>query len=238
MNFFNEGNKYYDMTKGTGYPTDVRRYMSKLKILDDGLGILMEGLEARGELDDTVFVLYGDHYPYGISTKKLNKVLDYDTGEDLNAERVPFVIYNSEMEESKVFTEYTTYINILPTLANLFGLDYDPRLYLGDDLLSKDYQSLVVFADGSWKNENAFYNASKNKIKYYTSDEYTDEEIKLINQTIDTKINISRDVIKNNYFEYLGKNLDSINKELEIQKNSMCLNAEKENYINKEDIEE
>ena len=232
----NEGNKYYDMTKGTGYPTDVRRYMSKLKILDNSLGILMEGLEERGELDDTVFVLYGDHYPYGISTTKLNKVLDYDTKEALNAERVPLVIYNSTMEESKVFTEYTTYINILPTIANLFNLDYDPRLYIGQDLLSKDYQSLVVFADGSWKNEVAYYNASKNKIKYYTSDEYTNEEIKAINDLIDTNINISRDVIKNNYFEYLGKKLDEINKDLEIQKNSMCLNSEKELYINSEEV--
>lgn len=232
----NEGNKYYDLTKGTGYPTDVRRYMSKLKILDNSLGILMEGLKERGELDDTVFVLYGDHYPYGISTTKLNKVLDYDTKEALNAERVPLVIYNSTMEESKVFTEYTTYINILPTIANLFNLDYDPRLYIGQDLLSKDYQSLVVFADGSWKNEVAYYNASKNKIKYYTSDEYTNEEIKAINDLIDTNINISRDVIKNNYFEYLGKKLDEINKDLEIQKNSMCLNSEKELYMNSEEV--
>lgn len=234
----NEGNKYYDMTKGSKYPTDVRRYMSKLKILDDGLGILLEGLESRGILDDTVIVLYGDHYPYGISTKNLNKVLDYDTSEDLNAERVPFVIYNSAMEESKVFTEYTSYINILPTIANLFNLDYDPRLYVGDDLLSSDYQSLVVFADGSWKNEYAFYNASKNKIKYYTSDEYTDEEIKAINDSIDTKINISRDVIKSNYFEYLGRELEEIEKELEIQKNSMCLNSEKDIYLENNNIVE
>lgn len=235
----NEGNKYYDMTKGSKYPTDVRRYMSKLKILDDGLGILLEGLESRGILDDTVIVLYGDHYPYGISTKNLNKVLDYDTSEDLNAERVPFIIYNSAMEESKVFTEYTSYINILPTIANLFNLDYDPRLYVGDDLLSPDYKSLVVFADGSWKNEYAFYNASKNKIKYYTSDEYTDEEIKAINDSIDTKINISRDVIKNNYFEYLGRELEKIEEELEIQKNSMCLNSEKDIYLeNNNEVEE
>lgn len=230
----NEGNKYYNMTKSTKYPTDVRRYMSKLKILDDGLGVLLEGLESRGILDDTVIVLYGDHYPYGISTKKLNKVLDYDTAEDLNAERVPFVIYNSQMEESKVFSDYTSYINILPTIANLFNLDYDPRLYVGDDLLSKDYQSLVVFADGSWKNEYAFYNASKNKIKYYSSNELTQEEIKKINDSIDTKINISRDVIKSNYFEYLGKELEAIKEELELQKNSMCLNSEKDEYLMEE----
>lgn len=202
-----QGNKYYSMTKDTKYPADVRRFMSKLKILDDGLGMLLEGLESRGILDDTVIVLYSDHYPYGISKNTLNKVMNYDVSEDYNAERVPFIIYNSR-EESKVFSEYTSYINILPTLANLFNLEYDPRLYLGMDVLSDDYESLVVFADGSWKNAKAFFNAVKNKIKYYSNDEYTSEEIRRINADVNTKINVSSAVIKNNYFEYLHKKLD------------------------------
>ncbi len=202
-----QGNKYYDMTKGTGYPTDVRRFMSKLKILDKGLGLLMDGLKKRGILDDTVIVLYGDHYPYGISTRNLNKVLDYDTSKYYNAERVPFVIYNSKMK-AKTYSEYTSYLNIVPTLANLFDLNYDPRLYLGHDLLSKDYQSRVVFADGSWKNEIGFYNARKNKMTYFSSVEYDKSKIAEINKEIKDKIDVSNKVIKNNYFSYLDKKLN------------------------------
>ena len=71
------------MTDGTGFPTDVRRFMSKLKIVDNALGILLEGLENKGILDDTVIVFYGDHYPYGISKDDLNKVLSYDTKADM-----------------------------------------------------------------------------------------------------------------------------------------------------------
>lgn len=214
-----QGNKYYDLTENTKYPKDVRRYMSKLKILDDGLGVLLEGLESRGILDDTVIVLYGDHYPYGISTDNLNKVLDYDTSEYYNAERVPFVIYNSE-QEAKVFSEYTSYINILPTLANLFNLDYDPRLYLGTDILSDDYKSLVVFADGSWKNENYYYDATKNKITNFTDKELSLEELKNINDGINTKISVSSDVIKNNYFKYLEDKLKNIEETEEIVEES------------------
>ncbi len=201
-----QGDKYYDLTKNTNYPSDVRRYMSKLKILDDGLGVLLEGLESRGILDDTVIVLYGDHYPYGISTKNLNKVLEYDTAKEMNAERVPLVIYNSEMN-SYTFSGYTTYLNLLPTLANLFNLNYDPRLYLGTDMFSDEYRSLAVFADGSWKNEKAFYDASKMKIKYYSSDEYTQGEIKEINDLIDEHVTLSSSIITNNYFEYLDEKL-------------------------------
>ena len=226
-----QGDKYYNMTKDTGYPSDVRRYMSKLKILDDGLGVLLKGLEDRGILDDTVIVLYGDHYPYGISKEHLNEVLEYDTEEDMNAEQVPFVIYNSTVEAKK-FDQYTFYLNILPTLANLFDLDYDPRYYLGTDLFSNDAESLTVFADGSWKNEIGYYNAKKNKMKYYTDKTYTTGELNDINNEISTKVNISSTVIKENYFEHLKGKLDEENKKLEDSKNIMCLNSEKDKYKN------
>ena len=202
-----EGDKYLDLYKDLDIKKDLKRYKSKLKILDNALGILLEGLEEKGILDDTVIVMFGDHYPYGLSTSTINSVLDYDTSIDYEAERVPFVIYNSE-QEPKTFKEYTSYVNILPTIANLFDLNYDPRLYMGTDLLSKDYESLVVFADGSWKNEYAYYDASKTNIEYFTDKTYSIEELQRINQSIDAKIKMSSLAIKNNYFEYLYNSLN------------------------------
>jgi phosphoglycerol transferase MdoB-like AlkP superfamily enzyme len=223
-----QGNAYYDMTKGTKYPSDVRRFMSKLKFVDDALGILMDGLEERGMLEDTVIVLYGDHYPYGISTNNLNKVLDYDTKKDKNAEQVPFVIYNAGTTDGTVFKEYTSYMNILPTLANLFNLDYDPRLYLGYDLFSEDAVSMTVFADGSWKNEIGFYDASKNKVKYYGDKKYTQEEVTAINKDISAKMAISEKAIESNYFKYLNTQLNKIKAE---QLNLKCADFSCENPL-------
>ena len=204
-----EGDMYLELYEDLDINKDLKRYKSKLKILDNALGILLEGLKEKGILDDTVIVMFGDHYPYGLSTDTINSVLDYDTGVDFEAERVPFVIYNSELE-SKTFNEYTSYINILPTLANLFDLSYDPRLYMGSDILSEDYESLVVFADGSWKNEYAYYNASKTDIEYFTDKTYSLEELQSINQIIDTKIKMSSLAIKNNYFNYLYNSLNDL----------------------------
>lgn len=203
-----EGDKYLDLYKDLDIRTDLKRYKSKLKILDNALGILLDGLEEKGILDDTVIVMFGDHYPYGLSTSTLNTVLDYDTNVDYEAERVPFVIYNNGIK-AQTFSEYTSYVNILPTIANLFDLDYDPRLYVGSDLLSKEYESMVVFADGSWKNEIAYYNASKSDIEYFTDKTYTVEELQNINNTIDLKIKMSTLAIKNNYFEYLYNSLNN-----------------------------
>ena len=110
---------------------------------------------------------------------------------------------------AKKFKEYTSYVNILPTLANLFDLDYDPRLYAGKDILDENYENRVIFNDGSWHDSKAFYDASLSKITYFKNNErYTDEEIKMINSDIKDRIEMSNLAIKTNYFNYLYKKFD------------------------------
>lgn len=202
-----EGDKYLNITEGTDYSMEVRRYMSKLKTFDNSLGILLDKLKASGKLDDTVIVLYGDHYPYGLKNKDISSVLTYDL-DDYEVERVPMVIYNSTIK-SEVVEKYSSYINLTPTLANLFNLDYDPRYYMGTDVFSDDYLNIVAFADGSWKNADVYYNASSGSIKYYTSNEYTTDELIRINNIVTNRMQISESIIRNNYFNYLENKINS-----------------------------
>ena len=115
----------------------------------------------------------------------------------------------------KEFNEYSTYINLVPTLANLMGLEFDPRLYMGSDLLSEDYESIVVFADGSWKNEKAYYNAATGNVKFYQDNSYTDDEIRDITNRVSLKIQMSNIAIKNNYFNYLETKMNELKNEKE-----------------------
>ena len=200
------GDLYLDVFKDSGYNATTKRYLSKLKVLDNAIGILIEGLKERNLLDDTVILLFADHYPYGLAKSNINKVLGYDVSVDQLADKTPFVIYNSTVE-AKEFNQYNTYMNITPTLANLFNLNYDPRLYFGQDLLSDTYQSLVVFADGSWKNEHVFYNAATSKVTYY-DEYYTIDDIKKISDDVSMQIKMSTLAIKNNYFKYLNNALE------------------------------
>ena len=204
-----EGDKHLSITEGTDYSMEVRRYMSKLKTFDNGLGILLDKLKASGKLDDTVIVMYGDHYPYGLKNKDISSVLTYDL-DDYEVERVPMVIYNSTIK-SEVVEKYSSYINLTPTLANLFNLDYDPRYYMGTDVFSDDYLNMVAFADGSWKNADVYYNASSGSIKYYTSNEYTTDELIRINNIVTNRMQISESIIRNNYFNYLENKINSYN---------------------------
>lgn len=203
------GDKYlylFDGDEYSEYNIKLKRYMSKLKVLDDGLGVLLEGLEKQDKLDNTVIILYGDHYPYGLANNILETALPYSIEERYENERVPFVIWSNDIEAT-TYTQYTSYVNLLPTVANLFNLDYDSRFSTGQDLFSNKYESITIFADGSWKNEYAFYNASNDNITYYTDKVYSIEEIIAINEKVNNKIKYSNLAIQHDYFNYLYKNI-------------------------------
>lgn len=208
------GNLYLDMFEDTEYDKSLKRYMSKLKVLDNAIGTLIEGLEEQGKLDDTVIVLYGDHYPYGLDDDVLNEYFDYDVSINKEVDRTPFIIYNPNLTPTK-YDEYTTFMNIVPTIANLFDLDYDPRMYAGADLFDKNYDDRVYFADGSWQDEKAYYSATSGKISYYDENKtYTSEEIQSINKEINNKIKMSNLAIKTNYFKKLYDKMDEYEKKL------------------------
>ncbi len=206
------GDKHLSLFEDTNYSTSLKRYMSKLKELDLALERLLELLDEKGILDDTVLVLYGDHYPYGLNTSDINMALDYNVNEKNNVDKTPFVIYNTQIN-SHSFDQYTSYMNILPTVANLFDLDYDPRLYVGEDILSPDYinsyKNRVILADGSWENSKASYNATNGKITYFTDEVYDNQDIILYNQEINNMIKMSNLAITTNYFKYLSEGLNA-----------------------------
>ncbi len=204
------GDKYLDLfddPKYDDYNIKLKRYMSKLKVEDKGLGVLLKGLEDQGKLDDTVIVLYGDHYPYGLSNSILKEAIPDAGMEKYENERVPFVIWSSDLE-ARTFDKYTSYVNILPTIANLFNLDFDSRYYTGNDLFDDTYEGLVIFADSSWKNKYAFYDASTSKITYYTDKVYQVDDLIKINEIVENKIKYSNLAIQHDYFNYLYKALN------------------------------
>lgn len=205
-----ESKRYYSITDGLSYPTDTKRFMAKLKIVDNALGILMKRLEEAGQLENTVFAMYADHYPYAISKTNVGKALDYDLS-GYEVDRTPMVIYNAGMKP-EIVEKYSSYMTLTPTLANLFGLDYDPRLYFGQDIFSKDYVDAVIFDDGSWRNADVYYDAGKGNVKYYTENKMSIEDIKAINNMISNDRKVNTSIIKNNYFEYLKDELDDIKK--------------------------
>jgi len=125
--------------KGIKYSTTVKSYLACQLEVEYALRHLLEKLEAAGIADDTVIALTSDHYPYGMSNeyKELEPVKTEDT--EMARYKNTFLLYCSSMEEPVIVNDPASTIDILPTLSNLFGLEYDSRLFSGRDLLSSNY---------------------------------------------------------------------------------------------------
>ena len=108
---------------------------------------LMDALETSGHLEDTVVVFYADHYNYYMMNDALN--MEIKGVDSLNLlQHTDFFIYSQDAAPQTV-EKYTSSIDVLPTLANLFGLDAEYDLLTGDDAFSED-GGYVFFSDNTW----------------------------------------------------------------------------------------
>lgn len=123
------------------------------KETDYMVSLLIELLKEKGVFDNTVFVVFTDHYLYTISDQS---ILDKYKETDNNLiNHTPFFIYSSDMRKTNV-NQVTSQLNILPTLLNLFGLEYHPNYYIGEDALNPNYSGYVFFSDYSWYDGNVY----------------------------------------------------------------------------------
>ena len=115
--------------------------------------LLINTLQEKMLLDDTVIVVFTDHYLYTLSDQT---ILDKYKETDNNLiNHTPFFIWSNNIEKTKI-TEVTSQLNILPTLINLFGLEYHPNYYIGTDALDSNYNGYVFFSDYSWYDGNVY----------------------------------------------------------------------------------
>ena len=117
------------------------------KETDAFIGELMAALEEQGLLEDTVLAFYADHYNYYMLDDDLNMDIKGVDSLDL-LQHTDFFIYSQDLEPETV-EKYTSSIDVLPTLANLFGLSAEYELLTGDDAFSAD-GGYVFFNDNTW----------------------------------------------------------------------------------------
>ena len=200
------GNRYIEQISSLypDLPMNVMRYKSKAMELDKSIETLINQLESQGILDDTVIILYGDHFP--LKTDK-QVFLDYgdpyqNRNQGFNMNILPMIIYNSEVKGTQISKVSSTF-DLVPTIANLFDLDYDPRLYFGVDIFDTTQERVVPYASLSWNNEFGAYSVSS--AKFFPFDEnntLTQEEITRISKIVKQNSDISYRILKNDYFSY------------------------------------
>lgn len=155
--------KNKDLVSDLEYSETVRAYISANLELEKAMTTLLDKLSAAGKLEDTVIVMASDHHPYFMEDEQMEEL----AGKELDKYSLyknDLIIYNPSVEDVTVNKICNT-IDVLPTVLNLFGIEYDSRLIVGKDILS-DSDGVAIFADGNYLgsdvNVNNYYLVSKN----------------------------------------------------------------------------
>lgn len=117
------------------------------------VGLLIQNLEEKGLLENTVIVGFADHYLYTLEDKS---ILDKykDTSNNL-INKTPFFIWSSDTKKTNI-NKVTSQLNVLPIILNLFNINYNVNNYIGEDALNNKYEGIVFFSDYSWYDGNVY----------------------------------------------------------------------------------
>ena len=101
-------------------------------------------------------------------------------------------------------------IDTLPTLSNLFGLEYDSRLLMGSDILAEgDHFALLKVNGWSWISTQGEYTASEKR--FVPSDECTlsqeeqSEYVSRMNKIVRAKTTYSKQILDKDYYKHIYK---------------------------------
>ena len=199
----------WDLVKDLDYSKASRAYLSCNIELEKGMAYLMQRLEEAGVAHKTAIVLAGDHFPYGLTDAQYGELMGYDI-DIFNKFKSTLIFWVGGLEENIVVEEYCCNVDILPTILNLWGFDYDSRMLAGTDVFSEGTH-VAVLKDHSFYTDKVWLNASSGEIRYLVDESevsasYIEDMIKYIK----TKNTVSVDILNTNYYEFVYSNLDAV----------------------------
>lgn len=203
MNYTKIGNmmvyRNWDQVKDLPYSNKAKGYLAANIELDKAVGELLSRLEQAGKLEDTVIVISGDHYPYGLTLGEINELSTFERDDKFEKFRMPFLIWSGSMKGSIKVEKIGSSLDVLPTVLNLFGAEFDSRLLMGRDILS-DSDPIVIFSDRSFITDKGRYNSLTEQ--FTPNEGVTVEEgyVDKINTIIYKKYQMSRLILENDYY--------------------------------------
>lgn len=193
------------LTEGLPYNDTIRAYIATQLELEYALEYLMEQLEQDGLLEKTLFVITPDHIPVALDSD------DYDVlaGENISDDKFEMYhsclgIWNVNMEQPVEVDKICASIDVLPTVLNLMGINYDSRMLAGRDILY-DEQGCFMLPDYSYMSDDICYDVYKGDVLYSnrTNKEDTSNAVYDIMNTIEQKYYISDKIIETDYFRFV-----------------------------------
>ncbi len=158
-------------------------YMNTAQEFDLALGLMMEDLEKKGILDDTLIVMFGDHNAYFQTlSNHVKEIEDYETKQKYtDLYNVPLMIYDQDLtaklsQEERVIDKFACTADIAPTILDLLGIRYYGNMFYGNSLFSAKQSVLYSRAYGIFVSEGIVGNSVNNVV--YCHDDVTEGEMK------------------------------------------------------------
>ncbi|WP_285851404.1 LTA synthase family protein [Sporosarcina aquimarina] len=186
--------------------SSVDNYFQTARYTDEAIEQAFNQLKEQGLYDNSMIVLYGDHY--GISHNH-NKAMAQVMGEEItpqegaNLQRVPLFIHVPGMKGEANHT-YGGQTDLLPTLLHLLGIDTKDYVQFGSDLLSDEHNEVVPFRNGDFVSPEI---DSINE-KFYDNktglplDESRLEDAKALKKEVDHKLQLSDKVVNGDLLRF------------------------------------
>lgn len=213
--------------------TKLGNYFKSIHYADSALGEFLTELDQKHLLDNTVFILYGDH-DARLPRKNYNRLYNYDKENDTTLDeedpeykeydsyqyeigrRVPFIIWTKDMEGSKLnFTNSNVMgmYDVVPTLGNMFG--FYNKYAFGHDIYNINDNNIVCFPNGNWVTNKVYYNSQKAAYLPLTEEPISEEEIANNVEYTNKLLDVSNNII---VFDLLNEDKNKELKEVTINK--------------------
>lgn len=196
--------KNRELVENLEYSNTIKAYLATQIELDKALEELITKLKEAGKLENTVIALVGDHYPYTIPVDEINTISKYKRDDIVEVNRSNFILWNSEMTEPIKVEKVGSQIDVLPTLLNLFGIEYDSRLIIGQDILS-DKDGIAIFSNRSWVTDLGTYFSGNGKFEPKEGKEAPEGYIDRKNVEVANKFTMSNLFIQYNIYSKMFK---------------------------------
>ncbi len=174
-----------------------KAYMATQIEFDKAMELLLERLDEAEVLEDTVIAIAGDHYPYGLTLDQISEYKGHKVDKEYELFESQFIIWTPGLKAEKI-DKVCSNMDILPTLSNLFGIEYDSRLLAGKDIFS-DAEGFVVFKDKNWISERG---------KRSELEGVDDKYVSRMDKKAANMFTYSTLILDNDYYSYIEKYLN------------------------------
>jgi phosphoglycerol transferase MdoB-like AlkP superfamily enzyme len=157
----------YEADHGIELDNEIFWYLAANIELDLAIGHLLDELVSHNKMDDTVIMIFGDHYAYGVDE---DAIWEYDDikedGDEMDLHNVPLILVSDHYLLDEPIETYMSSIDVIPTVANLFDLNLDYQKVFGTDVFSAQ-EHIVRFADMSFVSKDFKYESLSEQFEIY-----------------------------------------------------------------------